>query len=842
LIYVWNQALGDYITALIELLGLLVPLMQDGEYTGSGSAMEEESYSVNALKMFPYLSYVLTGRVYPTGERLAEEVALKAKAELYWFLFSGKSIAWPKGSTTRFLTRPNQPHEPSFPYLRMILKFDAPSFLSTLNEAFEDSFLNDFPEKQTNGSASEDLSEEQVFGVSVDRQYIVSILTEIMNPTDFAPEDTIYLDMFIARNLPKYPQYLLLPGSTLTKVLTGLCHYPGQDLAEDAQLSAEYLLSMYHPPDIATLIPLFKQAGFYRILKRTYRVDKQYGKLIRTYFEDPDDRDGTFECIASCLRPQTGLTRRQIQDVHQVIKTNLRELVELDPVRTAKTLDSHAHELHQHVLNSVADEPELQYDYLKAVLESSGGLSLESKAAQDRDLIEQYVQLMCKYNPTHVSDYIGLIQSTDLRLENLLPKMEEAGVIDAAVVLMAKDGQVQKAMGRLVQHLETLESALRGLFSGADSGINAADLQDSAEELLKTLQKYAHVGIWLCQGQSKTVRDAGSVRRRQKPPANDLSPDETLWLSLIDTSVQITRRLSSAIYTLSDRPFPEANGEMEGRETAKYLDSEKLLSLLRSLVQHTFTALLTTTSTPAVAQPGSRAASNVGNNLSFLRILRAFLSRAAVSSPNLADLRAVLSSIFSAYAYEESILRLANRLLERSLFVSVSQAVEFRQRGWRPKGSTCEACGRRVWGPGVAGNIFEAWEDKQAIEEQRRSERKALAARLSTERGKGKESQSGVHANGSYSGKGKGKGKETDPTQPREDGESGPNRSLQELGSDAGRDSSLQRRDEPLSRLVVLACRHIYHQTCLDALQAKEGGRHVDEYGREREYRCPIDG
>ena len=89
-----------------------------------------------------------------------------------------------------------------------------------------------------------------------------------MNPDDFASEDTIYLDMFIARNLPKFPQYLILPGSILNKVVTGLCNYPGADLADDAQLSAEYLLSIHHPPDMEPLMPLFKKAGFFRILKR----------------------------------------------------------------------------------------------------------------------------------------------------------------------------------------------------------------------------------------------------------------------------------------------------------------------------------------------------------------------------------------------------------------------------------------------------------------------------------------------------------------------------------------------------------------------------------------------
>jgi hypothetical protein len=230
-----------------------------------------------------------------------------------------------------------------------------------------------------------------------------------------------------------------------------------------------------------------------------------------------------------------------------------------------------------------------------------------------------------------------------------------------------------------------------------------------------------------------------------------------------------------------------------------------------------------------------------------LRILRAFLARAAATSPNLADLRAVLTSIFSAYAYEESILQLSNRLLEQQLFVNVKQAVELRQRGWRPKGSTCEACGRRVWGPGVAGNVFEAWEEKQAIENARRAE-KSIAAAAATEssssRGKGKaETPQEPEA---PSGKGKGKSTEPGSQQDPSSDAASPDEDInEESRADKNGNAANTRNNQPLGPLVVLACRHIYHQSCLDALQEqREGEKHrtVDEFGREKEYRCPIDG
>jgi hypothetical protein len=766
--------------------------------TNNGGTTEDDYYSVNALKVFPYLSYVLTGRVYPNGERMNDDMADRAKSEIYWFFFSGNTIEWPKGSKKEFITRPNDDYEPAFPYLRLILKFDAPSFLSALNEAFEDTFLNDSPEKQVNGDSRMDMPEEQIFGMTINRQYVVSILLDVMNPNEFAPEDTVYLDMFIARNLPKFPQYLLFSGSTLSKVLEGLCRYPGGDLAEDAQLSAEYLLSVYQPSDMSSFMPLFKEAGFYRILKRVFRAECQYGRLIATYFEDPEDQESVFECIAHCLRPQKEVDARQLEDVRQVIKQHARDLLEISPEQTAQTLARQSSAVHHHVVDSATDDAELQHAYLKALVEPSRTVDDEDEL-RDQGLTERYIQLMCRFEPAHVSDFVETMRPTDLRLEKLLPTMEETGVVDAAVVLMARDGQVNQAMDRLIKHLFTLESALEILLTEANDSVDEVDVESATVDILGNLQKYIHVGIWLCQGQtktSKTSKKVSVVKKGKRAAKESLSADEALWLGLIDACVRITKRLSPII--------------LEQMQTSALQDDQPL-TLLRSLVQHTFTSLLTATSSQGRGQNGANVLSTAGNNLSFLRILRAFLTNAAASSPNLADLRGVLASIFAAYAYEESILRLSNRLLERNLFVNVDQSVQLRQRGWRPRGSTCEACGRRVWGPGVAGgSVFEAWEDKQAVEEDVRKQRQMRLA----ERAKGKAGES--------DGKDKGKSLDTRP-------------SSMLIESD----TAAAGKEAPLGPLVVLACRHIYHQSCLDSLQERQENGIV---GREREYRCPVDG
>lgn len=821
LIYVWNQAMGDYITPLIDLLSLLVPLMDDHHtLPNSGDYMNELVYGSNARKIFPYLAYTLTRRVYPTGEPLDEESAIRASAELYWFFFSGNTVTWPREGGKPLLTRPNKHIEPSFPYLRLVLKYDAPSFLSALNEAFEDPFLNDAPEKKEN-DVGNDLPEEQIFGQTVDRQYIVSILLEIMNPSDFAPEDTIYLDMFIARNLPKFPQYLLFPGSTLTRVLTGLCNHPGMDLAEDAQLSAEYLLSVHQPPDIEALNPLFKKAGFYRILKRIYKGERQYGKLMQAYFEDPDDREQTFDCLADCLRAGSGLTSRQVHQVLDVIRENAVDLVDLNPQRAATTLASQSADFHREILESTKDMPHLQFQYLKALLEPEGTAS-EALAASDKALIEHYVRLMCAFEEDHVGDYVGLVKNKDLRLDELLPTMEEAGAVEGIVALMTHDGMTEQAMQRLTTHLDDIAVEIEKVAMHQDDGEDPDHAQWAVAGMLKSMQRYVNLGIRLCQGQLHPTHVNG-IERRERLNSDHLSSEDELWLSLIEATVRVTRKLSEPVSAMPqsafDRGLSSSRSSRRGSQSTigESRDSYILASLLRSLVQLAFTALLTDTAksaTPSTPGRSPTSPASPGINHSFLRILRAFLSRAAKMSPSLADLREVLQSIFSAYAYERSILELTNRLLENSLFTSVQRSVELRQRGWRPRGSTCEACGRRLWGPGVGSRIVDAWEEKKSADEAIREERKRELFGMGNTRGKGKA---------------------TTPV-------SEPSRAAADVEGDVEEDAAKRQREAPLDQVVLLACRHIYHRRCLDSLQIEDDGHCITAEGKHREYRCPIDG
>ncbi|CCU81519.1 putative golgi complex component (Vps8) [Blumeria hordei DH14] len=679
----------------------------------------------------------------------------------------------------------------------MILKFDTPSFLSVLNEAFEDPFLNGAPDKSQSDVASLDLSKEQTLGLLINRQYIITILQEVLNQPDFSADDTIYLDMFIARNLPKFPQYLLLSSSVLNDVLQRLCNYPGHDIFDDAQLSVEYLLSAYRPSNLQSLLPLFRKVGFFRVLKGIYRSERLSRNLLETYFEDPNDRYSVFDCISDCLGPHSGLVKRHVKEIYEILQSHAVELVSLDAVKTAQTIDLHAPVLHEDFLGALPEKSELQYIYLRTLFETDKKEEEATKSLNSK-FMELHLQLMCRFEPSLVATFIEKVHIPDLRLEQVLPYMEKSGVVDAAIMLMTRDGRFSEAMNRLVEHLTKIESLTLGLVT-ALAGESLPTNVDAIKVLLNSLIKYTDVGIWLCQNYSQRSDGSGLVSASRKLIlSQNLLPEEVLWLDIIDAIVQITRNLTSSF---------------EKVEPVEISEHGPILTRMRTPAQRVFTALLTLTSSP----------NNSSTGISFMKILRAFLARASLTSPNLSDLRAVLASVFSAYAYEESILRLANRFLEKDLFLSVQVANNLRQRGWRPRGPNCEGCSRRLWGPKAPGDIYSKWEKREMLNIKRRKERSTELAGGHIERGKGRArlqmtTGSIVDENSCLM--------IADNVDMEDDEEESLNTKR-----------LVGQKELDLGPLIVLACRHTYHQSCLENMQGEEVAV-LDS----REFRCPIDG
>ncbi|KAJ5688634.1 hypothetical protein N7462_003026 [Penicillium macrosclerotiorum] len=722
-IYVWNRCLMDYVSPLEELLCQIPPQTEDPLANGN-YAIGMKRYT-NAMKIFPYLSFILTGRVYPTGEAMDEAEGARAKTALYQYIFLSQ------------LSSPEPANMSSngdaglFSQLRAMLKFDASSFMSMLNEAFEDSFLNESETEEFPSAA-----------VSINRQYLISILLQVMESPFFTPSDTIYLDI---------------------------------------------------------------------ILKSTYRSEKQYPQWILTFLDDPNDKQAIFTALNDCLRSGSGLGKKQRRDVIDVVKQHARDIVIIDVQRAAQIMQDLAPDTHGTFLKVLEGDSFNQYQYLLVLVEPHTQVG-ESRSLSPVEnwMIERYVQLLCKYNPSHVADFVDGLRVGDIHLAELLPAIEESGAIDAAVILLARQGQVQPALDRLVAHLSTLESGLIGILQSMRETPDTASTAEAIDDLLESLNKYAGVGTWLCQGQTKTAKQSRTMTHGQRdglPLGQSLAFDESLWLSLIEAVV----RIASNVFAFMRDHFQDP----ESIQSANILggDAGRLTSSFRMLVQQMFTSLLAST------VKGGRPSSSERTDLSFLRILRAFLSRAATWSPSLLELRAVLASIFSAYSYEKSLLTLANGMLDRDLFVHVDEVTRLRQHGWRPRGQVCKVCRRRIWGPNVGSALWDAWEEKQTDAHHRRiAKRVAESYDPATERGKGKAAAVGagqpLHLLAEHTR---------------------PNPADHELDDDlSGVRAGGAEAPPPSEPVVVFSCRHLYHRQCvLDATSGLTRPAHGPEFRRE---------
>ena len=807
LIYVWNQALHDYITPLIELLDIINYLHMTEERFEQG----DEAF---AKRLFPYLAYTLTGRRYPDGQYLSEPDAVKAKVDIYAFLFASNPVEWPKVSGEIYLAEAEQHSKIPYPYLHLILRFDTSSFMSMLNEAFEDSFLNGESDANDDNIRAYEASVMRGSGFVPTRQYIVSILLDIMFSGEFDSKDTIFFDMFLARNLPKFPQFILLSGSSLKKVLVDLCSNVTDDVAEECQLSVEYLLSVFRSPEVEALVPLFEEAQFYRVLKSIYRREKRYSDLLRTYFNDKVDPTAIFECIEFLLRPSTHLTRKKLQEIEKIIEPHAQELVELDPALTAKIVGVYSADLLMRILDNLEDGSYHQFVLLRAIMEPQRDKNHEVVKSIDlgNTTTEKYVRLMCKFDPVHVADYVNGLKSGDLHLDEVIPAMEESGIVDAAVILMARDGFARKAMDRLVAHINTLINALKGLLEAARQSPDSSNTNEAAEDLLQALDKNCTVGIWLCKGQT-----GGTERQELKKDLSrqsidseeaDLAPFELLWLDLLDAMVSA----STAIVVVT--------GETHENDTTsnEVIDQARVADHLRALVQKTFTALLVATSTTTKY---SHQKTSKRSHPTFLRILRAFLTRTSRATPLLSDLRAILADIFSAYTFEETLLSIANQFLDHDLYTHVAEAKRLRERGWRSKNQTCETCKRRAWGLGAGGDIWDAWERKLRADE-------ASRVRYKVERGGGDAAR--------RLARGKSKVEALDLITMKTSEENG-----RKLSVDDG-SSAIDVKE--MGSLVLFACRHMFHRGCLaEATEKSERNEHDDRdagHVEESWLYCPL--
>ncbi|GAA5893311.1 hypothetical protein JCM6882_008001 [Rhodosporidiobolus microsporus] len=725
LAYVYNRAMHDYVAPLVEMLALVRRIQRnrrsrprrvggdddedDGghEYGANGDVSAEtdedvEAAAPDAYKVFAYLSQALIGLSYPKREELPYDEAIKARNGLYGFLFSGQTRAWPEKGGKSVLTSDEEGGaEPTYPYLRLLLRFDAEATLDTLDLAFEDPYLDDDEDEESTPSRK-----------PFTRQRIVELLLEVMSPAStaaddrFAAADRTFLHIFVARNVPKYPQFLRLPPSTLRDILVSLASDPDQSTVDDRQLAAEYLLSSYSPSEAGELIPLFEEAGFFRILRSIYRGERKWADLASTYLRDPDVGSDIFAFLRETLKLATRTSEKQKGELAATILEAVPSLIQADEAglqQTADLIDAYLPSHHAEVVERLSASSWRQFAYLRCLLEPSyADLPPTPAHASDRTpsrhldpaLRLRYLSLLCSHEPQQVVRYLETDPARLAQDEEVLRICERAEAFDAVVWAVDQRGEPAKALDHADDALETRTDLLvQQLLGGEEDEDREGDgegTRRSPDFLLEQVAAVSAAATAVC-----VQRSTG--RRRSK----ELAPED-LWFRLLSSLVSTVRSIR-AIAPAPARPSDRSSSHrrISSASIVVHDDEPRQLSphasdLLSSLIPTALSSLVSTTTS---------------HEVSFPRLVRRLIdanSRSPAASRSYSEFKAIVSSMLDTYAFEGDLLALSTKITEQDLFEHVEEHKRQRDRGWRPGDGNplgeCAECLQPVWGPQGAGS------------------------------------------------------------------------------------------------------------------------------------------
>ncbi|KDE07693.1 hypothetical protein MVLG_02152 [Microbotryum lychnidis-dioicae p1A1 Lamole] len=726
MVYVYTRAMHDFVAPLVELLGLVRAIVLHrkdrprrvgefdasdatssfddpiSEYTSPWADDGVEATVPDAYKIFAYIAQALTGLTYPSREPLPYAEGNRARSAVFCFLLSGSTISWPAKGGRPVLTSDDEgTNEPTYPYLRLLLRFDAEAFLDALDLAFEESYLDD----------------DDAAGKSMTRQIIIDRLLEVMHPSMTSPNDEFtaidrtFFNIFVARNMPKYPQYIRLKPAVLQQVLIELVTDLDQSTIEDRQLAAEYLLSSYTPPDLDSMIALFEKAGFFRVLRSIYRSSKKWAALASTYVRDPNIGSDVFLHLHATLKlASKAVDTKQVDDLAETILDAVPTLIQAEEhglQHLADLIDNFLPSYHAAIIDRLGSNQWRQFAYLRCLLEpahteahSEPGHGHRAPSARpDRPLRLRYLSLLCTHDPRNVIRFLEADVERLIDDDEVLRICERAEAFDALVWSLDRRGSTKAALEKVNETLEKRVGQLVQLMlNGKPSQAHEIEEEDDEDERPRVLRARSASDTLVEQiAAISIVAIATCVKQATGPQRTQEMSIEDLWFSLLEslvTTIRAVRAIAPAPVRHSDRS--SSHRRISGASIIVNDDEPEPLSpraqdVLSSLIPSALSSLVSTTSTREVSFPD------------LMRRIIDSNARSPAGDRAYREFKAIVTSMLDTYVSEGEFLQLTSSIASQDLFEYVETLQVEGAKGWRAKGQVCAECLQSVWGPAGHG-------------------------------------------------------------------------------------------------------------------------------------------
>ncbi|KAJ8019457.1 Vacuolar protein sorting-associated protein 8-like [Holothuria leucospilota] len=526
IIYVYNKGMNDYVTPLEELIQLLRAALS------TGNQLSDNQVRLGN-KILVYVSCCLAGRAYPLGD-IPEHLVQDVKEGIWKCL-------------TALHTKDASEDEPTYPVLRLLLKYNTREFLNVLSLAFaEPEFDN------SNGDPNAVQS----------RQRIVDILLQVMvESVGFSPAQVGFLFTFLARQMAKYENSILVNRLLFDQVLEFLSNPSEESRHEEREQAFLELLNSggLGDADEDKLLSLAEKAKFNRVCEVLYEKRRQFDKILLCYLRESARRPLVFNFIHQVMM-ESFFQESEKDAVQKEALKQLEDLLAIDPRETAQlVLRDFATPLAE-IVGQMEDKPRLQLEFLQGVFEGKESTTSSPQAQVDSYIHQLYLELLCRFRKEMVLNFI--MTSEGYKLEEALQIVRSYKLSDATAFLLEKAGDIHGAFGILQ---ESLLTKIKALMEVVEIGVDNYD-QNDANLALANIQAILMVIVQLCQ------RNTGSMDEKQR---------ETLWFSLLDTIMTSQKRLK---LILSEAHF-EVFKDMSRHVLNSMMGYISLPSILQKIMQ-----------------------------------------------------------------------------------------------------------------------------------------------------------------------------------------------------------------------------------------------------------------
>ncbi|WFD33156.1 hypothetical protein MSPP1_004214 [Malassezia sp. CBS 17886] len=482
LAYVYQTALHDAVSPVVALLARIC----------------------DAYALFPLLTATLCGEAWPPdappsgARRLLPDGAASSAAQL---VFAARRVSVPGGAAPVPVSA-CVPDAAPHPYVAMLLRFDAEAFVDALDLVLEDGAFADGGDARGADGDERRPAPPPLFT----RQHIVDCV--LAATAHVPPHDAVFAAMFVARNAPKYPQFVRVRPEDVARLFTLLTE-PHASPCADREFALECLFSACPFTYTAPRIHALERAQFWRVYVAALARTGQYTAMLAYYLGERGAAQAPgqlYDNVAALVRTAADAPPPA------AARTSADSRPPPDPLPVADALVAHAPQISEallgdaarvaarfcpaacsRVLDALADEPQREFVFLRALF---AGHAAHASAALRR----RWIALLTVFAPTRVTAHLDAHDTAFFDLAHVARVAQENRVYDAVLWAHDRRGCMEEAMAALDAVVADTGAALLACMAhGMDRahGTAGARAVEHGRSLLQPLQAAFRMAVRL---------------------------------------------------------------------------------------------------------------------------------------------------------------------------------------------------------------------------------------------------------------------------------------------------------------------------------------------------------